>query len=112
MLSTGEGTVKNPKLAAKYYQMAADAGNARAHWHLGLCYQNGIGVPKNMLTAQRMFLHAADDGFMEAEYAVGNFYYEGTCGFPDDEELGRKYLIRAAEKGHEQAREKLARLTI
>ncbi len=39
----------------KWYRKAADQGYANAQGNVGLLYENGLGVPKNPIEAQKWF---------------------------------------------------------
>jgi TPR repeat protein len=62
LLHNGEGISKNVHLAAKYYKLSADQGNADAQYAYGLLLKNGEGVSKNVLEARRSLTLAADQG--------------------------------------------------
>jgi uncharacterized protein len=56
------GVPKNSAEAVKWYRLAADLGNPKAQYNLGLMYENGEGVPSNYIEAYRWFnLAAAQD---------------------------------------------------
>jgi TPR repeat protein len=48
--------------AARWYQMAANQGYARAKYNLGRFYEKGIGVGKDATMARRMMQEAATAG--------------------------------------------------
>jgi uncharacterized protein len=56
--------------AARYYQLAADQGNATAQCYLGVCYGNGTGVTKNEVEAARYYQLAADQGHADAQNKI------------------------------------------
>ena len=43
-----EGVEQNHKKAAVWFQKAADQGNARGMFNLGVCYDGGLGVDKDV----------------------------------------------------------------
>lgn len=70
MFQTGINTncymAKNEKLAAIFFQLAADLGNARALYELGICYREGSGVKKSPEKAEELFRMAATKGYDRA----------------------------------------------
>ena len=52
--------------AFRWFQKAAEAGCAYGTYSLGYCYENGIGVPKNINTSKKLYLEAAKKGWEEA----------------------------------------------
>jgi TPR repeat protein len=57
--------------AVKWFRKAADQGDARAQFMLGLCYRQGLGVQEDHATAMEWFRKAADQDFAEAQYYLG-----------------------------------------
>jgi hypothetical protein len=57
-------------LAVQLYQMAAEMGNADAHYYLGGCYELGNGVPKDKEKARSWYQKAADMGYSDAKKAL------------------------------------------
>ena len=57
----GEGVVKNPVEAVKWFRKAAEQGNSDAQNNLGVCYANGEGVAKDTVEATRLFRKADND---------------------------------------------------
>ena len=62
----GEHVQQDYKLAAHWYQRAADQGFAPAQTYLGELAGMGRGVPKNYNVAERLFRDAADAGHRRA----------------------------------------------
>lgn len=63
--------------AFKYYEMAAEQGDATALNNLGSLYFNGIGVPVNYQRAIELFEKAAQAGSSEAALNLGVIYLSG-----------------------------------
>ena len=80
----------------------AEAGDARAQEFIGILYEEGHGVPKNIGTAIAWYERAADSGDMAAQYNLGRIYLEGRL-VERDIERGRELLRRAAAQGDEDA---------
>lgn len=75
----------NYEKAYDYFMQAATVGSSAAMNYLGVMYQNGKGVSKNMQAAADWFYKAikADNGNAYAAHNLGNLYYNGT-GVPQD----------------------------
>lgn len=95
-------------IAAKLYFMSAMAGNVKAQYHLGLCYESGNGVPQSAEEARRRFGIAAKGGVTEAALALGRYAAKGIGGAKDDALALRMYTA-AAEDGNAEAAYLLAR---
>lgn len=64
----------NPKYAGQYWATAAKAGDAVAMYNLGILYLNGRGVPRNLQTAEQLFLLASQQDMYRATYILGQMY--------------------------------------
>jgi TPR repeat protein len=58
----GVNEPQNCSEAAKWYQMAADSGNAQAQYSLGLLYYEGCGISRNEVLAYMWCDLAAEQG--------------------------------------------------
>lgn len=56
------GVPKKQDEAVKWFQLAAEQGNRDGQYHLGICYQAGTVVEKNVAEAVKCFLLAAEQG--------------------------------------------------
>lgn len=56
---------------------AAEEGDPRAQHTLGICYNSGISVERDPVTAFQWFRRAADQGYPKAEHDVGICYFTG-----------------------------------
>lgn len=81
----------------------ANSGNAEASYHLGMLYNNGIGVPQDNVRALVLFRAGAQAGDPLAAYKVG-CYFAGQFGVvePNEDEALRFKLI-AAQAGYRLA---------
>ena len=86
------------KTAVKWFQKAADQGNADAQINLGFCYQEGQGVPQNYDKAVKWYQKAADQGNAGAQNNLGFCYQEGQ-GVPQDYDEAVKWYLKAADQG-------------
>lgn len=88
--------------ALRYYLRAADKGDAQAYLRLGYCYENALGVKRNIREACKKYLFAAEQGLVEAQYRLA-YCYLATL----DNENAIKWLKAAAESNHPEALFKL-----
>lgn len=89
-------------LIAQLKSMAED-DNAEAMYHLGMLYNNGVGVPRSSSKALAYFRRAAEKGDALGQYKLG-CYLVGQFGQIDGLQLskdeGIKYKQLAAEAGY------------
>ena len=81
---------------------AANKGDAKAQYYLGLVYANGYGTPSNASAAVGWYRRAAEQGLDSAQILLGLCYLEGT-GITQDEKEGVRWLKTAAENGNTDA---------
>ncbi|OKY25176.1 tetratricopeptide repeat protein [Thalassotalea sp. PP2-459] len=89
----------------------ASSGSAEANYHLGMLYNNGIGVNKSPLKAFRLFLKAAEHGDALGHYKVG-CYYAGQFGNIEGVGLNKtktfEHKLIAAKAGYSLAQSDIA----
>ena len=97
---TSSAEAQSSSLVDKLVKVA-EAGDPEASYHLGMLYNNGIGVPKDPKRAYRYFKAAADAGDPLGAYKVG-CYHAGQFGdvVPLDETQALKMKLKAAEAGY------------
>ncbi len=49
-------------------------------FHLGVCFQYGLGIESNTAKAASYYHKSASMGYMSAVYSLGTFYEEGLGG--------------------------------
>ena len=69
---SNEENSENYTKAVKLFRKAAGKGHADAQYHLGLCYDQGIGVPKDKSEAEYWFRKAAKGGNSKAKSKLEN----------------------------------------
>lgn len=95
---TGHGVPQDEKLAAYWYERAADAGDPEAQRQVGYFYATGLGVPMDTARAVHWFQLAAAGGSEGAKVNLGVAYLRGV-GVPKNVALGVQLFREAAEKG-------------
>ena len=64
-------------IALKWYRKAANQGDARAQYNLGLVYTDGQGVAQDYAEAANWYRLAAGQGHFIAQYNLGLMYADG-----------------------------------
>lgn len=68
---------KNPKLAGRFWRMAAQQGHPVALYNLGVLYSEGRGVAGNTTLAKQLLTLAAEKGVARAHYLLGRMAEAG-----------------------------------
>jgi TPR repeat protein len=72
-----------PRLAAHYFRLAAEKGNATAAYKLGEIYEKGQGAPKDPLQAFGWYMRAAAQNNKHGQLKIGWCYQKGIGVQPD-----------------------------
>ena len=88
---------------------AATRGDANAQTTLGLAFELGHGVTRDLLQAGHLYRQAALAGTARAQYALG-LLYESGCEADPHPDLARPWYERAAAQGHAAALRRLREL--
>lgn len=88
---------------------AAEHGNVRAQFYLGVRYDRGFGVTQDYSQAAFWYRKAAEQGAAEAQYNLGSMYENGL-GMAQDYRQAVVWYRKAAEQGHSSAQFLLAKL--
>ena len=99
----GDGVKMNVKKAMHFYRMASDRGDAFSQNDLG----SMLAARGNFKEALRYFQLAAEQGYAMAEFNIGHCFQEGK-GVEVDVQEAKQWYVRAADKGNEVAKHKLA----
>lgn len=95
--------------SAKRIWEALDERNfGEAAFNLGILYEDGLGVPRDMERALGYYRRGALLGSPKAMFRVGLLYWLGAPGVAVDREEGRRYLSMAAAAGDSEAQRYLA----
>lgn len=81
----------------------AEAGDIDAQYSLGLIYENGLGIEKNMDKAIECYRIAAENGNANAQYHLGLCYENGN-GIDKDIDLALDWYQKASAQGLEIAK--------
>ena len=99
----------DPSLAYRYYQEAAEQGDADAELNLGLMNDSGVGTLADAGQAALWYARAAAHGQGRASFNLGQLYEAGE-GVPQDRMLAAAWFARAAQEGIAAAGRRAARL--
>jgi len=73
--AAGTGVPRDYKLAAEWYQKAADKGNIAGQLHLAVLYRDGgNGFERDMTRAAEWYRKAAEQGDVDAQGMMGTLY--------------------------------------
>jgi len=62
-LAKGIGTALAPSEALEWFRKAADQNNSEAFYEIGVCYENGEGVDRDLVEAEIWYRKAVNAGF-------------------------------------------------
>jgi TPR repeat protein len=88
---------------------SADSGDPKAMMHLGVFFQQGVGVPQSYPEALKWYLRAANLGEAEAMNNIGTLYLAGQ-GVPQDYAEAIRWYQHAIESGSLMAMSNMAKL--
>ena len=74
------------------------ANDLAAQYFMAKCYENGIGVQKDLLEAFKLYRQAAERGLPDAMYCIAPFYKNGIV-VRKNESRGDEWLQRFRQKG-------------
>ena len=97
--------------AARWYKRGAEQGDPASKVRLSLSLYKAQGEPRDRERAFQLMLDAAKSGDVVAQHDVGLMYQRGD-GTARAVAKARQWLQRAADKGNEEARERLASLSV
>ena len=80
----------------------AELGDAEAQYNLGVMYDQGASVDRDLGKAASWYRKAAEQGFLDAQTNLGMMYYRGD-GVATDHTEASRWLQRAADKGDAEA---------
>lgn len=99
--------------AARILQPLANAGDAKAQYHLGMLLYAGHGVPENEKLAVDLLTKSAKQGNVDAMYQLGNAYTFGNDTprlVVDADVEAAQWYFKAAKAGNAEAQYSLGLL--
>ena len=94
------------RTSAKLILPLAKKGFANAQYNMGVMYEKGKGVEKNLNKAKKWFQFAAEQGLAKAQYNLGLMYGKGK-GVDKDYNKAIKWMTLAADQGNGKAQTNL-----
>jgi len=94
--------------ARRIWEALDQVGFGEAAFNLGILYEDGLGVERDMERAVALYRRGAENGSVKAQFRIGKLYWLGAPGVAVDREEGRRYLAMAAANGDDEAAAYLA----
>ncbi len=92
--------------AYKLWLSLANKGNNAAQYNIGLLYQHGLGVPRQVSEAVKWYTKAAHGGDADAQATLGDMILEGHWGTGKQTSAVKWYRL-AANQGQRKAQRQL-----
>jgi TPR repeat protein len=105
----GKGNMM-PSQAIEYFRKAAARQFAPALCNLGFCYENGVGIDKDLHMAKWWYEQAADLGDPDGQAYLGRCFYKGV-GVEIDVPKAMALLQKASACNHGPAKEWLSEVS-
>lgn len=106
MFLRGEGMEQSFDKALTWFRRGLTNGDALCEYELGLMYQEGLGVRKDIMTAADYFKEAANQDLASAQIRLGQLFLD-----QGDVQTATRYLEVAARHGHIEAFYHLAEIS-
>jgi len=110
MFELGKGVTKDSKQSLSLYASAAKEAYAPAIHNLAKTHDTGDKSTQDLKRAAALYQQAMNHGYLKSQCNYALLLMVGGQDFVKDEELGRKLLKEAAEKGSNKARDELKKL--
>jgi len=105
----GFGVVQSNRLAAMWFQKAADQGFSIAQYNVANLYHLGIGIEKDDARARYYYRLAANQGVISAQFNLALMYRFGLGGEKNPLQVAR-WFDEAAKQGHGESQYQLAKM--
>lgn len=108
----GRGVVRDPALAAKWFQKAADQKHCSAMLALAALFEKGDGVPVDLISACKLYKSCVEEHFDDrACFRLAQLYEQGGPGISVDLEAAKDYYRRCG-RHHAESRFRLGLLAL
>jgi len=94
----GRGLPRDPALAARLFEKAAESGLPPAQYRIANLYEKGLGVARDAVRAKSWYKRAAESGNARAMHNLAVLLAEGVDGKPDLA-AALHWFVEAAEFG-------------
>jgi len=107
----GKNIEKDYDKAFNLFKKSAKLGYTKSKYHLGLCYEKGIGTNQDYNKAIKWYTKAANNNHIDAQYSLG-FCYEHAMELSsyqknDNDKKAEYWYEKAASNGHIIAQDSL-----
>ncbi|HUX80615.1 MAG TPA: SEL1-like repeat protein [Alphaproteobacteria bacterium] len=102
-----EGIPQNSEKALKHIKKLIKQDIPQGKCLLAWMYAEGVGVPKNEIESNRLYIAAAEQGDAKAQYNLGQMHDNGT-GVPKNVKKAMEWYQKSAEQGDIEAQYCLA----
>lgn len=99
-----------PEVAVSHLKLATTHRHPEATFNLGVCYESGVGIERNMKSAMECYRAAASLGHKKAMYNLGIFYVHGRGGLNRNHAAAIACFEAAEKMGLSQAKKALSLL--
>lgn len=99
---SGWGIPQDSEAGYRHLKIAADAGDYRAQWNVGMMLLDGAGVAANPVLARQYVQRSADAGYEQGMISMGVMLAIGQGGGVDAP-AARNWYLRAAREGSAHA---------
>lgn len=96
--------------AVDHFKLSSSHNHPGGIFNLALCYEQGVGVKRNMKTARKLYEIACRLGHARAFYNLGVFHAQGLGGFSKSFPEAKKCFEKSADLGNYEALEALSLL--
>jgi TPR repeat protein len=94
--------------AAREFSVLAKGGDKEGQYYMGLLYEEGQGVPQRFDHAEKCYTKAAQQGYLDAYFALGEMYLHQP-GDKKDRVSAYYWLEMAAKHGHPRGMDEFLR---
>lgn len=89
--------------AVTHFKLSTTHNHPGGIFNLALCYEQGIGVPRNLKTAKKLYEIASNLGHAKAFYNLGVYAAQGLGGVRKNASQAKSYFKKAADLGSPDA---------
>lgn len=90
--------------AVEHFTLSVYHNHHRGAFNLALCYEQGIGVKRDLKTAKRLYEVASQLGNAKASYNLGIFHAKGIGGTKQNFQKAKNLFKQAANSGNADGR--------
>ena len=112
ILMMEKGVHYNPEKGVEMFVKASKKGSSLSKYHLGQCYEHGLGgLAIDPLQAYHLYCDAANGGNLDAQYKMACMLVDGCTSVEKNKHLAKDILSKAVSNGHKMAAIKLREIS-